>query len=99
MINEGCISTYIDDIMIYSMDLEEHRSTVKHVLALLQEHDLYLKPEKCEFEKEKGEYLGLVVSEGKVEMDPVKVEGVSREGDRIFPRAIYIFTPLSTHKA
>src|SRR3979490_277660 len=78
LINEGCISTYIDNIMIYLMDLEEHRSTVKHVLALLQEHDLYLKPEKCEFEKEKVEYLGLVVSEGKVEMDPVKVEGVSR---------------------
>ena len=78
LINEGCISTYIDDIMIYLMDLEEHRSTVKRVLALLQEHDLYLKPEKCEFEKEKVEYLGLVVSKGKVEMDPVKVEGVSR---------------------
>src|SRR3979490_2466667 len=78
LINEGCVSTYIDHIMIYSTDLEEHRSTVKHVLALLQEHDLYLKPEKCEFEKEKVEYLGLVVSEGKGEVDPVKVEGVSR---------------------
>src|SRR3979490_3575358 len=78
LINKGCISTYIDNIMIYLTDLEEHRSTVKRVLALLQEHDLYLKPEKCEFEKEKVEYLGLVVSEGKVEMDPVKVEGVSR---------------------
>src|SRR3979490_614216 len=48
LINKGCISTYIDDIMIYLMDLEEHRSTIKHVMALLQEHDLYLKPEKCE---------------------------------------------------
>src|SRR3979490_1370106 len=45
----------------FFVEFEEHRSTVKRVLALLQEHDLYLKPEKCEFEKEKVEYLGLVV--------------------------------------
>ena len=30
--------------------------------------------EKCEFEKEKIEYLGLVISQGRIEMDPVKVE-------------------------
>jgi len=37
---------------------------------------LFLHPEKCEFCKEQIEYLGLVISENKVSMDPVKVTGV-----------------------
>jgi hypothetical protein len=47
------------------------------VLKLLQEHKLFLKPDKCEFEKMKVEYLGVVVSHNSVEMDPVKVAGVT----------------------
>ena len=78
LINEGHLIVYMDDIMIFSKDMEEHRCVVKRVLSILQKHNLYLKPEKCEFEKNKVEYLGLVVSEGMVEMDPVKVEGVSK---------------------
>ena len=46
-------------------------------MAILQKNNLYLKTEKCEFERERVEYLGMVVNEGKVEMDAVKVEGVS----------------------
>ena len=56
--------------MLFSKDMEEHRHVVKQVLSILCKHNLYLKPEKHKFEKEKVEYLGLVVSEeGMVEMD------------------------------
>jgi hypothetical protein len=47
------------------------------VLGRLVEHQLYLQPEKCEFEKTRIEYLGLIISENRVEMDPVKVAGVA----------------------
>ena len=62
--------------MVFSTDMEEHRDTVKHVLAILHQNNLYLKPKKCELER--VEYLGLVVSKGKAEMDAVKVEGVRK---------------------
>jgi hypothetical protein len=39
-------------------------------------HNFYLRPEKCEFEQAKVDYLGLVISHGKVSMDPVKIEAV-----------------------
>ena len=42
----------------------------------LAEHKLFLRPEKCEFHRKQIEYLGLVISENKVVMDPVKVAGV-----------------------
>jgi len=40
------------------------------------EHKLFLRPEKCKFHRKQIEYLRLVISENKVEMDPVKVAGV-----------------------
>ena len=47
------------------------------MLQRLKEHKLYFKPEKCEFERSRIEYLGLIISEGQLEMDPVKVKGVT----------------------
>jgi len=55
---------------------EEHERAVQRVLEVLTEHKLFLHPEKCEFHRKQIEYLGLVISENKVEMDPVKVAGV-----------------------
>ena len=46
------------------------------MLGRLQKNDLYLRPEKCGFEQEQIEYLGLVIREGEVQMDPVKVAAV-----------------------
>jgi len=46
------------------------------VLQVLKENKLFLRPEKCKFCKQRIEYLGLVISENKVSMDPVKVAGV-----------------------
>jgi hypothetical protein len=77
MISEGVVVVYLDDILIFTKDLDEHRRITQWVLGRLAEHELYLWPEKCEFEKTRIEYLGLIISENRVEMDPVKVAGVA----------------------
>ena len=46
------------------------------MLQVLKENKLFLRPEKCKFHKQRIKYLGLVISENKVSMDPVKVAGV-----------------------
>jgi len=51
---------------------------VWRVLEILTEHKLFLHPEKCEFHQKQIEYLGLVISENKVTIDPVKVAGVCK---------------------
>ena len=43
----------------------------------MRQHHLYLRHEKCEFEKTRIEYLGVIISHNKVEMDPVKIAGVA----------------------
>jgi len=67
---------YLDDILIFTETEEEHEQAVQRVLEVLAEHKLCLCLEKCEFHRKRIEYLGLVISENKVEMDPVKVAGV-----------------------
>jgi len=76
LIAEGIVVVYLDDILIFMETEEEHEQAVRRVLEVLAEHKLFLRPEKCEFHRKRIEYLGLVISENKVEMDPVKVAGV-----------------------
>ena len=76
LIMEGRIVVYLDDILIFSDDIDEHRRTVQEVLERLRRHHLYLNPKKCKFNRETIEYLGLIISHNQVEMDPKKVEAV-----------------------
>jgi len=76
LIAEGIMVVYLDDILIFTRTEEEHAKAIRRVLQVLQEHKLFLRPEKCKFCKERIEYLGLVISENEVSMDPVKVAGV-----------------------
>jgi len=76
LIVEGIMVVYLDDILIFTKTKEEHKQVVRRVLQVLKENKLFLRPEKCEFCKQRIEYLGLVISENEVSMDPVKVAGV-----------------------
>lgn len=77
LIDEGVVIVYLDDILIYTKTLQEHRDVLKRVLKILRDNDLYLKPEKCEFEQTECEYLGVIISENSVKMDPIKVKGIT----------------------
>jgi hypothetical protein len=76
LITKGVVSMYLDNILIFTNSLEEHRWITRLVLDRMREHKLYLRPEKCEFEKTRIEYLGVIILHNKVEMDPVKIAGV-----------------------
>ena len=69
-------TAYLDNILIYSDTLGEHREHVRQVLEQLQKHDLHLKPEKCEFFRTEVKYLGLIIGREGIKMDPEKVKAV-----------------------
>jgi hypothetical protein len=71
LITEGVVSMYLDNILIFTNSLEEHGWITCLVLDCMHEHKLYLRPEKCEFEKTRIEYLGIIISHNKVEMDQI----------------------------
>jgi len=76
LIAEGIVVVYLDNILIFTQTIKQYTKAIQRVLEILVEHKLYLHPEKCKFQKECIEYLGLVVSENKVLMDPIKVARV-----------------------
>ena len=70
------VIVYIDDILIYSKDEDEHVHHVCKVLELLREHKMYGKVTKCEFFKESVKYLGHIISSKGIATDPKKVESI-----------------------
>jgi len=77
LIMEGVVVVYLDDILIFTETIEEHRKVTRRVLELLEKNKLYLRPDKCEFERTTIEYLGVIISHNSVAMDPIKVAGVA----------------------
>ena len=71
LITEGVVVVYLDNILIFMETLKEHRRVTRRVMELLQKNNLFLKPKKYEFEKTEVEYLGVIISQDTVKMDPV----------------------------
>jgi len=69
-------TAYLDDVLIYSQNLEEHQEHVKLVLQRLIDAGLEVDIRKCEFHVTKTKFLGLIVSIDGLEMDPEKIEVV-----------------------
>jgi len=69
-------TTYLDDILIYSETLSQHKIHVKTILDALSKAGLHLKPEKFEFHGTEVVYLGLIISNEAVNMDLRKVEAI-----------------------
>src|ERR1700738_2084207 len=67
---------YLDDLLIYSDSLAEHKHHVQMVLKRLREAGLCLKPSKCQFHVQEVAFLGFIVGPNGIQMDPFKVEAI-----------------------
>src|SRR5882724_5473815 len=68
---------YINDIIIFSNSLEEHRVHIRCILECLRKCDLHSKPEKCLFHMQKIEFLGFMVTPTGISMDTAKTDTVN----------------------
>jgi len=69
------IVVYLDDILIFSKNPEEHTKHICEVLAHLQKNQLFTK-EKCEFSINTPEFLGFVISPDSISMSKSKVNTI-----------------------
>jgi Reverse transcriptase (RNA-dependent DNA polymerase) len=76
MIDNRLVIVYMDDIWIFADTKEELERITKLVLETLREHDLFLKAKKCEFCQTRIKYLGMIIEEGRISMDAVKLGGI-----------------------
>ena len=69
MKTQNAVIVSMNDILIFAETEEELERYTNEVLQILQDNDLYLKPEKCEFNKTSMKYLGFVITPGKIKMN------------------------------
>ena len=65
---------YMDDLLIFSKDEDQHLKHLEIVLSRLQEHELYVSPRKCEFMKDNIDFLGMFVGKDGIRVNPEKVQ-------------------------
>src|SRR5918994_4815808 len=71
------VMVFIDDILVYSKNEEEHKEHLRLVLGKLREHQLYAKFSKCEFWLKEVGFVGHVISGEGIVVDPTKVNIVT----------------------
>jgi hypothetical protein len=80
------VIVFLDDIIIYSKSKEEHEKHLRMTLLVLREHQLYAKWSKCSFYQKKIHYLGNIISEEEIKVDPKNIRSI--EG-WVTPRNVY----------
>lgn len=69
-------TAYLDDVLIFSENPEEHEEHVRRVVERLGKANLYLDIKKCQFSVKEVKYLGLIVSTEGIKMDPAKIKAI-----------------------
>ena len=76
-IREGFVVVYLDDVLVFSKTEEVHLAHLERVFQRLREHNLFAKLVKCDFWKRQLRYLGHIISENGLHVDPDKVKIVA----------------------
>ena len=70
------VLVFLDEILVYSKNEKEHEEHLRLTLQLLREHQLYAKLSKCDFDRDRIQYLGHIISDEGISVDPKKIEAI-----------------------
>ena len=76
LINTGKVAVFINDVIVGTETEEGHDELVAKIIKRLEEHDLYVKPEKCKWKVREVGFLGVVIGPEGIKMEEEKVKGV-----------------------
>ncbi|XP_016195143.1 uncharacterized protein LOC107636125 [Arachis ipaensis] len=97
LIRDKFVIVFIDDILTYSKNAEEHAEHLRIALQILKEMKLYAKLSTCNFWKEEVKFLGHVVSRNGIAVDLAKVEAVTEWGRPTSVIEVRSFLGLASH--
>jgi hypothetical protein len=77
------MEVYIDDVVVKSVGFEEHMTDLKLSLERMKKYGLRMNPLKCAFRVTSGRYLGFVVHEHDIQINPKKIESIGNIGEPV----------------
>ncbi|GJT88729.1 putative reverse transcriptase domain-containing protein [Tanacetum coccineum] len=91
------VIVFIDDVLIYSCNKKEHEEHLKTILEMLKKEELYAKFSKCEFWINTVKFLGHMIDNSGIHVDPAKIEAVKNWASPTTPSKIRQFLGLADY--
>ncbi|GJV91572.1 putative reverse transcriptase domain-containing protein [Tanacetum coccineum] len=91
------VIVFIDDILVYSKDKEEHGKNLKIILELLKKEILYAKFSKCDFWLDSIQFLSYVIDNKGVHVDLAKIEAIKNWATPMTPTEVRQFLGLASY--
>jgi hypothetical protein len=77
------MEVYIDDMVVKSVGFKEHMTDLKLLLERMKKYGLWMKPLKCTFEVISGRFLGFIVHEHGIQINPKKIVSIRKIGEPV----------------
>ncbi|GKC08598.1 putative reverse transcriptase domain-containing protein, partial [Tanacetum coccineum] len=91
------VIVFIDDILVYSKDEEEHEKHLKIIFELLKKERLYAKFSKCDFWLDSIQFPGHVIEKKGVHVDPAKIKAIKNWAAPMTPTEVRQFLGLASY--
>jgi hypothetical protein len=82
------MEVYIDDVVVKSVGFKEHMINLKLSLGRMKKYGLRMNPLKCAFGVALKRFLGFIVHEHDIQIDPKKIESIRKIGEPVYKKDV-----------
>jgi hypothetical protein len=82
------MEVYINDVVVKLVGFEEHMTDLKLLLERMKKCGLWMNPLKCAFRVTSGRFLGFIVHEHDIQIDPKEFESIEKNSEKLLRTSV-----------